>query len=60
MNDIFLIITQTNGSLSVKAYYSFSKLCSANGIDRSKVDKKMLPFKVGDMIVMKVEVDSDI
>ena len=60
MNDIFLIITQTNGSLSVKAYYSFSKLCSSNGIDRSKVDKKMLPFKVGDMIVMKVEVDSDI
>jgi hypothetical protein len=56
MDNIFIIST----SNTIKAYSSFSRLCSENNIDKSKINKKNLPVKIGDITIVKVELDTRI
>jgi hypothetical protein len=60
MDEIYIILIQDNSELSVKGYNSFSRLCSENGIDKKSVDKKSVPFKIGNKTIFKIKVDNRI
>jgi hypothetical protein len=57
---LYLIMEQVNNSLNVKGYYSFSRLCSENNIDKKMVDKKSLPIRVGNKTILTVKIDTRI
>jgi len=53
---IYLIVTLH--PLSVKPYYSLSRLCKDNGL--KKIDSRELPKIVGKFIIMEEEVNTKI
>jgi beta-N-acetylglucosaminidase len=57
MEEIYLHIKGNN----IKGYYSFSRLCKENGIDKDKVNKDMLPLQIGkDIKIVKISIDTRI
>jgi hypothetical protein len=57
MEEIYLHIKGNN----IKGYYSFSRLCKENGVDKDKVNKDMLPLQIGkDIKIVKISIDTRI
>lgn len=60
MDNVYIILTEENSVINAKGYYSFSRLCSENGIVKNSIDKKSLPVQVGKTKIFKVNIDTRI
>jgi hypothetical protein len=58
MDDI--VYLYINGS-TIKGYFSFSRLCKENSLDKDKLNKDMLPVQIGkDIKIVKINIDNRI
>jgi hypothetical protein len=60
MDEIFIIIENTSSGFNLKSYASFNRLCKDNKINKDMVSKDKLPFKVGNLTIMKSVVNTKI
>lgn len=60
MEEVYIIIENTSSGFNLKTYASFSRLCKDNKIDKDKVSKDKLPFKVGNLTVLKSVVNTKV